>query len=105
VKFLFDECVPLPLRDFFTNSEVKTAQEIGWGRLKNGQLLRKAEGIFNAFITSDQNLKYQQNLIGRQLAILQLPTNHWPTLQPHGAAIAERAKSLKPGDYVEMKLP
>jgi hypothetical protein len=77
VKILFDECVPQPFRRYLAEFEVSTAQEMGWGRVKNGDLLRCAEGVFDAFLTSDQQLKYQQNLKGRRLAILVLSTNRW----------------------------
>jgi hypothetical protein len=53
-----------------------TAQEQGWAGIKNGQLLALAEANFDLFITSDQNLQYQQNLRGRRIAILELTTNN-----------------------------
>ena len=59
---------------------VSTAQQRGWGGIKNGDLLRPAEGEFELFITSDQNIRYQQNLAGRQIAILELSTNDY---RPH----------------------
>jgi hypothetical protein len=81
---------------------VQTAQEMGWGRLKNGALLQAAEPEFAAFVTSDQNLKYQQNIAGRKLAILVLPTNDWPTILPHADEIAAKVALLKLGDFVEL---
>jgi hypothetical protein len=63
---------------FLTDFEVTTVQELGWAGITNGALLQLAEDEFNVLITSDQNLKYQQNLTRRQLAILQLPTNQVP---------------------------
>jgi hypothetical protein len=102
---LFDECIPSPLRKSFQHIEVTTAQEMGWGRLKNGDLLRKAEGVFDVFLSADQNLSYQQNLAGRKLAIAILPTNHWPTLEPYAEWIAEQVMAMGPGEYRELKLP
>jgi hypothetical protein len=90
------------LRQFLPAHIVHTAQEMGWKQLKNGALLQAAEPQFDAFITSDKNLKYQQNIAGRKLAILVLPTNDWPTLRRHGEEIAARVAALKPGDFVEM---
>jgi hypothetical protein len=75
---------------------------MGWGGLKNGDLLREAEEQFEAFVSTDQNLKYQQRVAGRKLAILVLPTNDWPTIRAKGAEIAERVAALKPGDFVEL---
>ena len=75
---------------------------MGWGGLKNGDLLRKAEGQFEVFISTDQNLKYQQQVLGRKLAILVLPTNDWPTIRSKGAEISAKVGMLKSGDFVEL---
>src|ERR1039458_5145412 len=74
MKILLDACVPRPLRTFLANHTVKTAQEMGWGKLKNGALLQAVEAEFDAFVFTDKNLKYQQNLPRQKLAILVLPT-------------------------------
>lgn len=103
MKILLDACVPRPLRKFLPDHTVHTAQEKGWGKLKNGALLQAAEAEFDAFITSDQNLKYQQNVVGRKIAILVLPTNDWLALQRIEKEIAAKVSALKPGDFVEMK--
>lgn len=73
-----------------------------WGQLKNGALLQVAERGFDAFITSDQNLKYQQNIFGRKLAILVLPTNDWPAIRLRADEIAAKVTALKPGEFVEL---
>ncbi len=101
MKVLLDACVPRPLRLFLTGHTVKTAQEMGWGLLKNGHLLQVAEESFEVFITGDQQLKYQQNLKGRKIAILSLPTNDWPELRTMGEKIAAAVSTLRPGDYLE----
>jgi len=75
---------------------------MGWGGLKNGDLLREAERQFEVFISTDQNLKHQQQVIGRKLAILVLPTNDWPTIRSKGADIDPRVATLKPGDFIEL---
>ena len=102
MKVLLDACTPRPLRQFLPGHFVRTAQEVGWGGLKNGDLLREAEGQFEAFISTDQNLKYQQQVVGTRLAILVLPTNDWPTIRSNGAGIAAKVATLKPGDFVEL---
>ena len=102
MKVLLDACVPRPLRKFLTEHSVHTAQEMGWGQLKNGALLREAEIQFEAFITTDQNLKYQQSLAGRKLAIIVLPTNDWTTIRANAAEIAAKVATLKPGVFVEL---
>ena len=104
MKVLLDACVPRPLRKFLPDHTVHTAQEMGWGQLKNGALLQAVEPQFDAFLTSDQNLKNQQNIAGRKLAILVLPTNDWPTLRRMTDKIAAKVAALKPCDFVEMPL-
>ena len=70
MKILFDHGTPAPLRLRLAGHEISTAYEMGWARLSNGDLLAAAEKAFDVFITTDQNLRYQQNLAGRRLAIL-----------------------------------
>jgi hypothetical protein len=65
--------------------------------LKNGDLLRQAETQFEAFISTDQNLKYQQQVVGRKLAILVLPTNDWPTIRTKAGEIAAKLAALSAG--------
>ena len=72
---------------------------LGWEGLKNGELLAKAEIDFDAFITSDQSLRYEQNRKGRKLAILELWTNDWRLLQPHVNDIILLVDNLRPGDF------
>ena len=86
VNILLDECVPLPLRKLLANHTCRTAQEMGWKSVKNGDLLTLAEAQVDLFITSDQGLAYQENLRGRRIAILELSTNK---LRPIEAAVAQ----------------
>ena len=106
MKVFFDECVPRPLRKLLAVPEIKTAQEMGWGRLKNGELIRQAEvSGFDVFVTSDQNLKYQQNLQGRKIALLVLSTNYWPILEKHHGLITSALAAIQPGQYLELTVP
>lgn len=102
MNVLLDAGVPRPLRTLLPAHSVHTAQEMGWGQLKNGALLEAAESEFDAFLTSDQNLKYQQNVAARRLAILVLPTNDWPAIRSKSIQIATQVAELKPGDFVEL---
>jgi hypothetical protein len=105
VKVFFDECVPRPLRRLLSEHEIQTAQEMGWGRLKNGELLRKAEeNAFQVFVTSDQNLRYQQNLEDRQIALLILSTNFWPAIRARVDVIKTALEGLKPSQYLELEI-
>ena len=99
MRILFDQGVPAPLRDRLLGHEVQTAFERGWSSLNNGELLSAAEDAFDILITTDGNLEYQQNLIGRRIAILVLPTTSWPRLQEMTSAIANTVDALQPGEY------
>lgn len=106
MRVFFDECVPRPLRGLLASHEVKTAQDMGWGRMKNGELIRHAETDgFEVFVTSDQNLQYQQNLEGRKIAMLVLSTNYWPTLTKHHALVVSALAVIQPGQYLELTVP
>ncbi len=102
---LFDQGTPDPLRRALTTHVVSTAYEMGWSALSNGDLLDAAEKQFDVFVTTDQSLRYQQNLSGRRLAILVLPFASWPRLQSHVSKIVSAIENMKPGDYVEVALP
>ena len=105
MRILLDHGTPAPLRQAFKDHFVATAYEKGWAGLTNGELLAAAEGAFDVFVTTDQNLRYQQNLAGRQLVILVLPTTSWPRLSPHDAEIAAAAVALRPGELKEWSFP
>ena len=105
MRILLDQGAPAPLRRALAHHSVATAYEKGWDKLTNGELLAAAEESFDLFITTDQNLRYQQNLTGRRLAILVLPTTSWPRLQPHAAAIATAVLALRPGELLEWSFP
>jgi hypothetical protein len=105
VRILFDQGTPAPLRQSLTAHSVSTSYEMSWSALANGDLLDAAEAQFDVFVTTDQNLRYQQNLSGRQLAILVLPYASWPKLQRHLPAIVAAIETMTPGGYLELSLP
>ncbi len=72
MRILLDENVPKPLKYAFDTHAVSTVAEMGWASIKNGKLLALAEDTFDAFVTLDQNLQYQQNLMGRKLIVITL---------------------------------
>jgi hypothetical protein len=102
MRILFDQGTPSPLRHVLAGHTISTAYEVGWAKLDNGDLLSAAEASFDAFITTDQNLRYQQNLTGQRLAILVLPTTSWPKIQMHLPKVAGAVSALRPGDFVEL---
>jgi hypothetical protein len=104
VRVLFDTYVPQPLRKSLPGHTIKTAQEMGWDRLRNGELIRMAEGSFDVLITSDQKLKYQQNLSGRAIGIIVLPTNHLRAVLKLASKIAVELPEVSPGVLLEIQL-
>src|SRR5436190_18551446 len=106
MKVLLDVCTPVQVRLALADHEVHTAVRMGWGELENGELLRVAESAgFELFIICDKNLRHQQNLAGRRLAILELWTNHRPTLEKHWILIGETASGMQPGEYRALEAP
>ena len=97
------------MRRFLSKHEVRTFVEIEWHpQLENGELLKLAEASgFDVMVTSDQNIRYQQNLTGRKLALVVLGSNIWPVVRDHGAAITAKVDAATPGGYefIEMPLP
>lgn len=102
MKILFDQGTPEPLRRSLPSHAVSTALEMGWSQLANGELLDAAERAFDVFVTTDQNVRHQQNLSGRSLAILVLKTTNWPLIRSHVAEVATAIDGLRPGEYREI---
>jgi hypothetical protein len=105
MKILLDECVPWPMHKFLAGHECSTAQQSGWGGIKNGDLLRLAEGEFDLFIRSDQNIRYQQNLAGRQIAILELSTNDLRRIQAAELLIQTAIETIQPREFRRLEIP
>ena len=104
MKILLDECTPHVLKRLLTGFEIKTVQDQGWSGTTNGALLRLADAQFDVLITSDQNLRYQQNLAKRQLAIIQLPTNQVPLVIELAPQVQATLATIKTGQYVAIPL-
>jgi hypothetical protein len=106
VRILFDQGTPVPLRQFLTDHRVETAFERGWQLLRNGDLLDAAESnAFDCFITTDQNLRQEQNLANRRLAIIVLLTTDWRLIRLHTKSVTAAVASASPGDYLEVTFP
>jgi hypothetical protein len=109
LRIVFDKNVPVGVRRFLSKHEVRTVVEMQWHpQLENGELLTAAEAAgFDVMVTSDQNIRYQQNLTGRKLALVVLGSNIWPIVRDHGKAIEAKVDSATPGsyDFIEMLLP
>jgi hypothetical protein len=105
MKVLLDECVPQPLARVLTGHVCTTAQACGWAGFKNGDLLRLAENEFEAFLTADKNLRYQQNLAGRRLPILEVSANDVRRLRAPSSLILAALSELAPGEYRTIQIP
>ena len=106
MRILIDECAPRALRDTLAQCghQCRTVQDQGWAGKKNGELLNLAENAFDVLVTIDTNLRYQQNLTGRKIAILLLsaPTNRLDVLAALFPACVQSIATIKPGDFVEI---
>jgi len=106
VRVLFDQGTPVPLRNHLPAHEVTTAFELNWGSLTNGALLSKAEAAnFEVLVTTDQNLKYQQNLAKRQIAIVVIASTSWPRIKMNITAVIDAIERIERGSYVEVAIP
>jgi hypothetical protein len=109
LRILFDHNVPVGVRGFLTQHEVRTVVEMNWPpQLRNGELLKAAEASgFDLLLTSDQNIRYQQNLAGHRLALVVLGSNIWPVVRHHAAAISATVDMTVSGSFhfIEMPIP
>jgi hypothetical protein len=103
VKILFDQGTPVPQRRLHPAHTVDTCAESGWSQLQNGKLLREAgAGGYEVSITTDQNIRYQQNVTGWRMAILVLLSTSWPRIRLRAVEISTAVVSASPGDYLEI---
>ena len=106
MRILFDQGTPVPLRAVLTGHAVVTVIEVGWSRFSNGELIRQAEAAgYDVLVTTDQSLRYQQQLDGRSLAIVVLMAVSWPRVRQHSERIAAQFADLQPGKYLEIPIP
>jgi hypothetical protein len=104
VKILLDESVPRLLKLRLPYLDTSTVQEMGWAGVRNGELLRRTEAQFDIFVTADQSLRYQQNLSGRTIAILVLPSNQVPLVARLVPTIETLLTTIQPGTVVDLPL-
>ena len=95
---LFDQATPVPIRPYLEQHTVRTAAQQGWDKLSNGDLLTAAEEAgFDILLTTDKNMRHQQNLAGRKIAIIVLGQQQWPHLEPHIQLVIEAVSAAKTG--------
>lgn len=106
MKILFDQGTPVPLRRHLENHTIETAFERDWQELENGELLSTAEDAgFELLVTTDQKLKYQQQLAERKIGIVVLKTTSWPRIQLRIETIRLVIDGCKTADYHEIEIP
>ena len=105
MKILFDQGTPVPLRRHLPRHDVATAAEMDWSQLTNGELLAAAtEAGFEVLVTTDQNLRYQQNLKDRKIAVVVLMTASWPRISKQADKVAAAIEGAGSGDYIEVEV-
>lgn len=104
MRLLLDECVPKRLKRELRGHEAKTVQDMGWAGIKNGALLQLANGQFDALLTVDQGIEYQQNLSGLSISvvIMMAPSNDVDDLRPLLPAVEKALAGLRPGEILRV---
>ncbi len=102
-KVILDENLPQPLRHHLAEFDVVTVQYQGWSGIQNGELIALIDGKFDVFLTADQNLRYQQNLTKRSIAIVELPFIRRGEIPRFVEAIRAAIISAKNGGYIQIK--
>jgi len=93
------------MRHLLSGHECTNVQKRGWKGTKNGVLLALAANECDVFITSDQNIRYQQNLMGSNIAVLELSTNDLRRIRAVAAIIQSEVSAIKPGVYRRIVIP
>jgi hypothetical protein len=103
---LFDNGTPRGLARFLTGHAVEEARGRGWEELANGELIDVAEQAgFEVMVTTDKNIKHQQNLKARKIALVVLEHSQWPMVKLVAEAIVSAVNAAAPGGYVEVAVP
>ena len=106
MRVLFDHVTPQGIARFLSLHVVTKAKERGWDTLGNGKLLAAAElDGFDVLVTADKNMRYQQNLKGRKIALVVLSTPQWPVVKLHINKIVSAIDAAVPGSYTEVDIP
>jgi hypothetical protein len=106
MRILFDHGTPAPLIPFLEGHAVTRAKQAGWDRLVNGELLSAAEATgFELLVTPDKNMRYQQNLTNRQIAIIVLGNAQWPVLRRYVDRVVFAVNASTPGSFAEIDIP
>ena len=106
MRILFDQGVPRGLAASLQGHEVTEARKLKWERISNGELIKLAESAgFELLLTTDKNIRYQQNLAGRTISIVVLGNSPWWLVRQHLKQIAASVNAATPGSYAEVDIP
>ena len=106
MRIIFDQATPVPIRPYLERHTVRAAAQQGWDKFKNGELLTAAEEAgFDLLLTTDKNMRYQQNLQSRKIAVVVLGQQQWPLLRPHIQLVVDAINAAPPGSYCEVSVP
>ncbi len=106
MRILFDNGTPRGLARFLSGHAVEEARARGWEELANGELIEAAEQVgFEVLLTTDKNIRYQQNLNARKIALVVLEHSQWPMVKLVAEAIVAAVNAAQPGSYAEIEVP
>ena len=106
MRILFDNGTPKPIARRLIGHDVTFARKIGWHELENGELIRRAEDEgFDILLSTDKNIRYQQDLRGRRIALVVLGNSQWPMVRLHLDRVVAAVNACQPGTYAEVEIP
>jgi hypothetical protein len=106
MKILFDNGTPNPMARSLVGHQVTFARKIGWHELENGELIERAESAgYEILLSTDKNIRYQQNLTRRKIALVVLGNSQWPRVRLHLDRIVAAVNACTPGSYTEIEIP
>jgi predicted nuclease of predicted toxin-antitoxin system len=108
IRVLIDECLPKQLKHWLAeidaDLEIQTIKDAGWEGMKNGILLRAANGKFDVLVTADKNMHHQQNFVGLDISVLVYPTNRAKMVKLGVSALGQSLQKIKPGQKTVMEM-
>ena len=105
-RLLLDQSAPRGLKTVLTGYDISTAREMGWAKISNGELLAAAEAAgFAILVTADQNIRFQQNMTGRQISVVSINSNHWDTIRAAPERVQAACDAADHAAYVVVQFP
>jgi hypothetical protein len=106
MRILFDNGTPKPIARSLAGHEIAHARRIGWQQLKNGELIQQAEEAgYEVLLSTDKNIRHQQNLSRRKIALVVLGNQQWPLVKLHLDRVVAAVNAATPGSYTEVDIP